>query len=126
MEKQKIYKISIILALMFISISFQNCSDVNFEADLTQYGAEISLFTDENDGAQYTNNKVVDLKFEFDKSLYTSLKVSLDKDFINAVDYETQDAIKFDLGDSYAADGSKDGLKKIYINLATNVNMMFI
>ncbi len=95
---------------------------MSFEADPSQFNSDILLSSDEDDGAQYTNNKIVDLNFVYDSSLYTSLKVSFNEDLTDSVDYEPQNRIKFDLGDKFAADGSKDGLKKIYIKLTSKIN----
>ncbi len=115
-------KIFLLPTALFLIFLFQNCSQVSFETNLslTDRGVNPELEADPLDLLQYTNAQIVDLKTELDLSSFESIEMSLSSDFSDSqVALNGAQDLTFDLKGSFAADGSKDGLKLVYIKANT-------
>lgn len=112
-------KFSSLAAIMFLFVlAFQNCQkQVEFSKD---YASESLAVTSESeDGMTYTNQKIVNLKIQGGSDHFDQMRASTIKDMDSAkVPWTTREEnINADLGAEFASDGSKDGIKTVYVEL---------
>jgi len=120
--RSQLFLLPVALLLLF---TFQNCSQVSFEANLslTDRSVDPGSDTDPLDLLRYTNAQVVDLKTGLNLNLFERVEMSLNSDFSDSqIAVKGSSELPFDLKDSFAADGSKDGLKLVYIKTLSSLD----
>lgn len=100
-----------------VLLGFQNCSDADFATEASHVNKLLGSDLVLENGFDYTNKKIIDIQLKVNTSIYKAMRISDSPNFENSISQPTQENFKFDLGDNYAPDGSKDGIKSIYVEL---------
>jgi hypothetical protein len=101
------------------ALLFQNCSKVGFNYDYNTAYSQSGVGMVVNNGNPYTNQRVIGVQFTGQTQIFTQMRFSTNQDMdTNPVPWQTFAAsTAFDLGSSWAPDGSKDGPVTIYAQI---------
>ena len=100
-----------------VIFGFQNCSDVGFKTESSQVEQLLGSDLVIENGFKFTNKKVVTLEINANGEIYPKMRISNSPDFSDAELIDFKSPYEYDLKDEYASDGSKDGVKSIYVEL---------
>lgn len=113
-----VYSRSVMIAATLV-FSFQNCSqEVQFSKDYSS-STKLSVTSIDGSGLYYTNQKTVPLKISGGSQYMTEMRASpfADMDAAKVPWEKRESTLLADLATEFAADGSKDGIKTIYIEV---------
>lgn len=114
-----------LIGTVILVFGFQNCAKINFGKDYGSSVLEASLGVAD---VFYTNSKVVPVTVNLDSPYMNQIRASIYPDMdAQKIAWQvwnsgTSGKINVDLGDQYAADGSKDGPKDLYVEARDSAN----
>jgi hypothetical protein len=114
-QKRRLKAGALFASMLVIIISFQNCeiSKLSFDPE----PVKVDLYSHSN--RYFTNDKTIEMVVNLDDSYYEQLRYSFLPDFSDNptwIPYDSENKkILIELKDQYAADGSRDGKKTIYV-----------
>lgn len=116
-KKRPVYVFGILASTTLLLLGFQNCSGTQFNKD---YASSVLIASVEGQGLFYTNDKTVKvdvfLKSQFLNQIRASIYSNMDAKNIPWKPWNSENKqLTVELLEQYASDGTKDGLKTIYL-----------
>jgi len=117
LSQRRLAALVLIVSGLSLTLIFQNCSNIGFGKSYAD--SKTSASGADSDGLFYTNQKFVPMAITGASRWMNEMRASTlkDMDSANIAWQPIASSILVDLGPDYASDGSKDGIKTVYIEL---------